>query len=251
MHNFNADKRYAINMINKYKILDKNITYIKPFLGSECILLSISDNDHLLYIPDDVIKIHENENSIGFNSRIRGLMGKLRVIGGASLVEISRLFSRCKAYEIDLRGLDTSHVENMTGVFEYAEAAIVRTENLNTSNVTTMKRMFNGCNIISLDLNNFDTSKVVDMFAMFKGASTSYINVSSFDTSSNTNFEAMFSKLTAPKLDLSNFVLKDTHKVKGMLHLCNIKDLIVPWMNNLEQDTRFMIESSSIFALFV
>ena len=121
---------------------------------------------------------------------------------------------------VDLSGLETSSVSNMTGMF-YKSSSLTSLDvsKLDTSNVQDMGGMFYGCSsLTSLNLSNFDTLKVTGMNSMFYGCSSlTTLNLSNFDTSKVTDMGYMFygcSSLTS--LDLSNF---DTLKVTGMWNM--------------------------------
>lgn len=89
---------------------------------------------------------------------------------------------------------------------------------LDTSNVTDMSYMFSGCSkLSSLDLTSLDTSSVTDMRSMFYmgyGSSLASLNLSSFDTSRVMYMDSMFSGCSSlASLDLSSF---DTSSVIDM-----------------------------------
>ena len=75
-----------------------------------------------------------------------------------------RLFSGCSdIIEINLTNFDSSHVTDMSYMFEYCfSLSILDLSNLKTSNVKYMDYLFYDCyKLTSLDLSNFDTSKVI------------------------------------------------------------------------------------------
>ncbi len=116
---------------------------------------------------------------------------------------VSFLFSGVSSYmkEVDLSGLDTSNVTNMSNMFDACEAlASLDVSNLNTSNVTNMWGMFAGCSALSsLDLSSFNTSNVTSMRHMFMNCdSLASLDLSSFDTSKVTDAYGMF--LECPRL---------------------------------------------------
>ena len=103
---------------------------------------------------------------------------------------------------IDLRGADTSKVQNMCSMFGYCKnLTSLDLSSFDTSNVTDISYMFYICeNLTTLDLSRFNTSKVKymdDMFNHCKKLIT--LDLSSFNTGSVTNMNSMFklcSKLT-------------------------------------------------------
>ena len=102
---------------------------------------------------------------------------------------------------LDLRGIDTSRVTSMHGMFFQDSTNLdyitgIDLSEFNTSNVTTMYGMFDGpSNISSLNLSTFDTSKVTDMSHMFRHKQNiSNLNLSNFDTSRVTSLARKRSK---------------------------------------------------------
>ena len=162
---------------------------------------------------------------------------------GLQTFDISESFADLKVKSLDLRGLDTSKVTNMRGLFRstyelisvnlegwktssvtdmsemFSNAQKLTSINLasfDTSNVTTMRGMFSGMSEMStLDLSTLKTSKVTDMAQMFSGSNKlSSIVLTSFDTSNVTTMEGMFEGLEAMRtLDLKHF---NTSKVTNM-----------------------------------
>lgn len=108
---------------------------------------------------------------------------------------------------------------------------------LDTSNVTNMSNMFYGCSsLTSLDVSNFNTSNVTDMSGMFQNCrSLTSLDVSSFNTSkvnSYSSFANMFYGCNSLKaLDLSNFDFSNTYAgsyvgLHGMLFGCGSLETI-------------------------
>ena len=101
-----------------------------------------------------------------------------------------------------LKGLDTSNVANMYGMFDgFSSLTSVDLSSFNTSNVIAMSNMFHGCSsLTSLDLSNFNTSKVTDMRYMFYGCSSlTSLYLSNLYTSKVTNMSGMFSSCSSLK----------------------------------------------------
>ncbi|MBR2548039.1 MAG: DUF285 domain-containing protein [Eubacterium sp.] len=123
---------------------------------------------------------------------------------------------------VDMAGLDTSKVTDMSHMFDGCiSLKMLDLSGFNTSNVINMNHMFDYCiNLKTLDLSEFDTSKVTDMSCMFlECSSIKQLDVSGFDTSNVTNMETMFgSCANLTQLNLSGF---DTAKVTHMAGLVN------------------------------
>ena len=147
---------------------------------------------------------------------------------------VSGLFAGLSVAEsMDLSGLDTSGVTNMSSMF--SGCTLLRAVDLSsfdTSSVTSMNSMFDGCESLrALDLSSFDTSKVEDMSQMFKDCSSlASLDLSSFDTSSVAGSDGTYyydgmwgmfqgcSSLTS--LDLSSFNTSKVRSMRGMFWNC-------------------------------
>ena len=133
---------------------------------------------------------------------------------------------------LDLRGIDTSRVTSMHGMFFQDSTNLdyitgIDLSEFNTSNVTTMYGMFDGpSNISSLNLSTFDTSKVTDMSHMFRHKQNiSSLNLSNFDTSRVTSMESMFRHMYG----LTSFSLPsfNTSNVTDMAYMFeDVKNLV-------------------------
>lgn len=119
---------------------------------------------------------------------------------------------------IDLTGLDTSDVTDMTEMFSLIGGSIQSLDlsGLDTSKVTNFSYMFAGCEwITTLDLTSFDTSKATSFKGMFSYCtSLEEVDLSSFDTSQATDMSIMFHACESLNtIDVHHF---DTSKVVNM-----------------------------------
>ena len=163
-------------------------------------------------------KIATQTTALMFNDCPKLASLDLSGLDTSDVTNMSNMFSYCWSLtSLDLSPLDTSNVTNMRGMFsECSSLASLDLSPLDTSNVTDMSYMLSGCSkLISLDLSSFDTSQVESMSGMFDGCSRlASLDLSSFDTSNVTGMSRMFygcSSLTS--LDVSSF---DTSNVTGM-----------------------------------
>ena len=148
----------------------------------------------------------------------RNSITSAKVAGKIATQTTALMFNDCpKLASLDLSGLDTSDVTNMSNMFSYCwSLTSLDLSPLDTSNVTNMSSMLRGCSrISSFDLSPLDTSNVTDMSYMLSGCSKlTSLDLSSFDTSQVESMGGMFdgcSRLAS--LDLSSF---DTSNVTGM-----------------------------------
>ena len=139
----------------------------------------------------------------------------------------SQLFANLPfAESMDLSGLDTSAVTEMSSMFSGCSSlASLDLSCFDTRSLaddkyrSSMSSMFSGCaSLQAVDLSSFDTSSVTDMSSVFNGCeSLETLDLSSFDTSKVTNMSNMFQGcLSLVSLDLSSF---DTSKV------CSMRDM--------------------------
>lgn len=120
----------------------------------------------------------------------------------SEVTDMSRMFATmddwggCELTSLDLSGLDTGKVQNMQGMFAGCKnLASLDVSGFDTSKVMDMSEMFIDCSsLTALNLKNFNTSNVTDMNGMFGGCkSLSALDVSSFDTGNVTDMSGMFS----------------------------------------------------------
>ena len=135
-------------------------------------------------------------------------------------------FYNCtKAEDIDLSGLDTSRITDMSDTFyNCSELSVVDLKSFDTSHVTKMKNMFFGCSsLTSLDLSSFDTSQIPDMSWMFYNCTNlGSLDLSSFDTSHVTTMENMFVNCNGlTHLNLSSFDTSQVTNMSDMFLKCN------------------------------
>ncbi|EAC6418353.1 BspA family leucine-rich repeat surface protein [Listeria monocytogenes] len=144
----------------------------------------------------------------------------------SSLLTTENMFKYCSSLtELDVSGLDTSAVTNMTEMFYGCNALKeLDASNFDTSSVTDMNSMFISCSALEkLDVSNFDTSSVTNMNNMFFAcASLEELNASNFDTSSVTDMNSMFRNCNKlKKLDISNFDTSSVTDMNSMFRTCS------------------------------
>ena len=138
----------------------------------------------------------------------------------SNVTDMSSIFDGCSSLtSLDLSSLDTSKVSQMTCMF--MDCSSLTSLDLSSFNVgaSAMNYMFAGCSsLTSLDLSSFNSRYLNDMNSMFAGCSSlTSLDLSSFDTSGVSNMYSMFagcSSLTS--LDLSSF---DTTNVRIMHYM--------------------------------
>ena len=156
----------------------------------------------------------------------RNSITSAKVAGKIATQTTALMFNDCpKLASLDLSGLDTSDVTNMSNMFSYCwSLTSLDLSPLDTSNVTNMRGMFSECSsLASLDLSPLDTSNVTNMSSMLRGCSRiSSFDLSPLDTSNVTDMSYMLSgcsKLTS--LDLSSFDTSQVESMGGMFDGCS------------------------------
>ena len=211
-------------LIEKAKVLGYQITEIPTYCKHKCAMISKDENNHILCIPDDVVRLNSNKSeTLTFTQHIRELQGHIKVIGGHNLKDAHQMFHGCKVQLLDLSSFDTSNVENMGGMFCRCEAQPLDLSKFDTSNVTNMSCMFLGYKDQFLDLSSFDTSNVKYMNSMFCGCNVQSLDLSNFDTSNVTDVNHMFYECQAQSIDLSGFDTSNVTDMRFMFDGCKSK----------------------------
>ena len=133
-----------------------------------------------------------------------------------------------KMKEIDISGINTSRVKNMSQMFlaEYNIYEKIILGDIDTSNVENMSRMFAsygnyspGQEVEPLDLSRFNTSKVKDMSGMFIGTHSPVIDLTHFDTSNVEIMSGMFGEnYNVKKINLAGLNVKKVRNVTNMFY---------------------------------
>ena len=156
----------------------------------------------------------------------RNSITSAKVAGKIATQTTALMFNDCpKLASLDLSGLDTSDVTNMSNMFSYCwSLTSLDLSPLDTSNVTDMRGMFSECSSLSsLDLSPLDTSNVTDMSYMLSGCSKlTSLDLSPLDTSKVTNMSYMLyycPSLTS--LDLSPLDTSNVTSMRGIFAHCS------------------------------
>ena len=156
----------------------------------------------------------------------RNSITSAKVAGKIATQTTALMFNDCpKLASLDLSGLDTSDVTNMSNMFSYCwSLTSLDLSPLDTSNVTDMSYMLSGCSkLTSLDLSPLDTSKVTNMsYMLYYCPSLTSLDLSPLDTSNVTSMRGIFahcSKLAS--LDLSPLDTSNVTNMSSMLRGCS------------------------------
>ena len=176
--------------------------------GEKCGLIDKPGAAYILYIPDGVKSLNSDAFT-DFKNLKSNSQTQLTVIGGNSLETTRQMFDRVELGSLDISGLNTSNVIDMSNMFSHTKIhyGIQGLDSLDTSNVTEMGRMFYDFTGLNLDISNFDTSKVKSMLCMFSHCKVGSVKLDSLDTSKVTTMEEMFASCDINNIDISNLNL--------------------------------------------
>ena len=127
--------------------------------------------------------------------------------------------------KIDMTGINTSRVKNMSAMFHSAMNIYKHIElsSFDTSNAEDMSFMFTTGgmktmeNIDPIDFSRFNTSKVKNMEYMFYNSFLPSLDIRNFDTSNVENMKQMFNGLkNVRNLDLSGWNVKKVNNIQGI-----------------------------------
>ncbi|EPI2201207.1 BspA family leucine-rich repeat surface protein [Enterococcus hirae] len=181
----------------------------------------------IIFSNDNGKKIKVTSNRIFFSSNFPKLVNiDLKGLDTSSVTDISSLFSGCNSLtSVDVSNWDTSSVVNMYGAF-YAcnNLTSVDVSRWNTSSVTNMNRLFFGCNsLTSVDVSRWNTSSVTDMNRLFSGCnSLTSVDVSNWDTSSVKDMYGVFYNCNSlTSVDVSRWNTSSVTNMKCLFSGCN------------------------------
>ena len=166
-------------------------------------IIGVENDDDLIiyskngktYAPEDSSEMFGgNPCTYAFEATTLDLTG----LATSNVTNMSSMFRNCTSLTtLDLSSFDTSNTINMNYIFSgCSNLATLNISSFNTSNVTNMSYMFSNCdNLTNINFgDNFDTSKATNMGGMFNWCKgLSILDLSSFDTSNVTNMSYMFS----------------------------------------------------------
>lgn len=142
-----------------------------------------------------------------------------------------------------LSALDTSNVENMSGMFSVINnVSHFIFPNINMSSVNNMSEMFAGSKFSSMDLTAINTSNIIDMSRAFSCMSElTNLDLSNFRTQNVRNMSEMFSrKINSTELSICDVTIND--KLQN-LNLSN-------WdTRNVENMSKMFYEASKLTQL--
>lgn len=134
--------------------------------------------------------------------------------------------------------LDTSHVTDMSHMFDSVALKSLDVSTWDVSHVTDMSYMFSDTGLTALDLNNWNTSSVTNMKNMFSSTDVDSkllsLDLANWNVGNVRDMSAMFMKVDKLKnLDISNWNVANVQKMVGMFSDAgDIKELDFSHWNN-------------------
>lgn len=235
------DTESILKIIQKAKLLGR-AKDIPTACGHNCYLVSKTDTEHIIYIPDNVTQLNMNDYERPFTDEICDLKGSIKVIGGTGLKDTQYMFDECEVQSLDLSNLDTSNVWNMECMFLACKVKALDVSTLSTKSVTCMYAMFQQCETKKIDISNFNTTKVTNMTSMFSACESEVINVEGIDTRNVKNMHAMFSFCSPQSINLRGFNTSSVKDMSNMFEYCNTDSIDISSF-----DTRNVSDFSNMF----
>ena len=152
---------------------------------------------------------------------------KARFVGTVNLNgDCSNLFNEClRLEEVDLSGLDTSGITNMTCMFRACKKLKqIDISGFDTHNVTSIAGMFSDCSLLkTLDLSCFsDAENLQDISYLFRNCTNLVsIDLSMINTTNVYNMEELFNGCTSlQNVNLSGIDTSNVRLMNNMFHNC-------------------------------
>ena len=134
------------------------------------------------------------------------------------VTDMTDLFNDASDFNQDIGGWDTSNVTDMSGMFCYVYYFNQDISGWNTSNVRNMCSMFYKARVFNQGIGEWDTSNVIDMSCMFQRTYAFNKDIRGWNTSNVTNMSYMFYGAVAFNKDISGW---NTSNVTNMSYMFN------------------------------
>lgn len=147
------------------------------------------------------------------------------------VTDMTYLFCDCSSLEsLDLRGWNTSRVKDMSFMFDGCSNLMsLNVSRLNVSSVTRMEGAFIDCSLLSsLDLSTWNTSSLLDMGGLFCNCySLEEVSLADWNTSSVENMWLVFGNCySLSELDLSGWNTSSVENMNEVFFTCSSLETI-------------------------
>ena len=215
-------------------------------------------SDRTVYWWSDADATYVNGNAAGmfadFNHSVSDMdLIDIRGMNTSRVDNMNRFFydgfTSVKNYNID--GIDTSKVTDFTEMFASARPGNtpktpVDFSKINTVNAIDLSRMFCNSSFSSIDVRHFDTKNVVHLREMFKGVelSAGYIDLRNWDVSRVSSTSGMFDNARIGRVNIIGWNSHNLVDVSNMFRNANISSDLN--MNGF--DTTNVVDMSGMFS---
>ena len=214
-----SNHKLAERYKEKERLLGKEVLKIRYEYGDRVLLESVLDSDNTgkLVIPRFITDISNH-------GVLKGCRYSEIQIDG-DITDISSLCSCMESSSIKITIRDSSKIKNMRRLFEFSDFEYIDISGIDTRGVRDLTRLFNECRLLKdiQGLNSIDTSGVVRMSRMFSGCvNLKGVDVSNFNTSNVEYMDYMFNECSSiESLDLSNFDIDKVVNMNYMMNCCS------------------------------
>lgn len=220
--------------LDKAVIMNLPIQEIETTCGNKCYLVEVAEDNHVLYIPDNVTKPSSAFND-QYNDTLNKLRGCLKVRGGHNIRSTDSMFSNCNLELLDLNKLESQNIKVAYDMFLDSKIKKLKIDRFNTSTIDLMTSMFEGFETEELDLSNFDTTNVISMSRMFYRSKIKKLNIHNFSENRLISVNEMFKQSETQTIDLSWVTMSKLREYKDVLYWAKVKEVNITkedWINN-------------------
>ena len=131
------------------------------------------------------------------------------------ITDMSNIFNAAETFNQDIGYWDVSNVTNMEDMFNRASSFNKNISDWDVSNVTNMSNMFHQASAFNQDVSSWNVSKVTNMYGMFAHATSFNRDIGDWNVSKVTNMSSMFSG-TPFNQDISNWNVTNVTTMASM-----------------------------------
>ena len=184
-------------------------------------------NNLVKKVPDLII----DDSVTSLENFCSGFSHAPKIICNSNVTNMGYMYSSCSAKTIDLSGLNTSNVNYIAGMFQYASfVESLDVSSFNTSKVKSLINIFYNCNkLTSLDVSNWNVSNVSSTRGTFYNCSSlTSLNLSNWNVSNVNETTEMFKGCRSlTNLDIRNFDFSNVTSYSNMFQNVPANCLII------------------------
>ena len=158
--------------------------------------------------------------------------------------DMSVLFNYAISFNEPIGNWDVSNVTDMSGMFTNASIFNQDISNWNVSSVTDMASMFKSALIFNQDISNWNVSSVTDMTSMFWIADSFNQDIGSWDVSNVTDMTRMFCNTSSFNQPIGNWDVGNVVHMLEMFQASEFNQPIGNWDVSKVESMRFLFNQS-------